>query len=456
MELRRCLSSYWKLEVPTNTPVSGVVCELNAEQGPSSSNQSYLEGFSLELTMRVLSLYKKRVMQELREAEEGEEPDARSLASIIQDHHFDSEEDCSEHSLCYANLSECVSEEAEGHSPVSMYEDLLIEAAAQEEAFGVDADGAPMLEEEEAHIEMAEEIFPGVFNDEGIPDENDEMEVPDEDGDSVYSASSSSAYDVSDDDDAQVGDEYEENEHVEHEDEGVQIPPAYDDAAYHTEGVDHLMLGWYANLYPTMRIKKRLPDFVPYPHCWEVDGSCAPIRKSVSFLCGSAPAEVTVYLWKTMKQTIVLESGLNVISWDRCRTFADIGGHIAPGNDDSYYGISFEADGKHKWELVYPSNDDGGVVMAQDPLDIVETWDTMFPPIKIIVVTPESEPCSLQSLCRSTLGDNFVWAYMKKLSLPLEPGILKTTFYDLYQYPRFIHPLDVGNMVELPLIPRRG
>jgi hypothetical protein len=53
--------------------VNGVVGELNAEQGLSSSKQVYLEGFSLELTMRVLSLYKKRVMQELREAEEGEE-----------------------------------------------------------------------------------------------------------------------------------------------------------------------------------------------------------------------------------------------------------------------------------------------------------------------------------------------------------------------------------------------
>ncbi len=64
----------------------------------------------------------------------------------------------------------------------------------------------------------------------------------------------------------------------------MQMPPAHDDTAYHTEGVDHLMLGWYANLYPTMRIKKMLPDFVPYPHCWQVDGSCAPIRKSVSFM----------------------------------------------------------------------------------------------------------------------------------------------------------------------------
>jgi hypothetical protein len=235
----------------------------------------------------------------------------------------------------------------------------------------------------------------------------------------------------------------------------VQIPLAYDNTAYHTDGMDHVMLGWYADLYPTMRIKKRLPDFVPYPHCWELDGSCSPIRKSVSFLCGPAPAAVTVHLWEAVKETIILESGLNVISWNRCRTFVEIGGHTAPENANVYYGISFQTNVKHKWELVYPSNDSGGVVMAQDLLDIVETWDTLFPPNKIVVVTPENEPCSLKSGCCSTLGDHFVWTYLKKLSLPLEPAILKTTSYDLFDYPRFIHPLDVGHMVELPVIHRR-
>jgi hypothetical protein len=117
--------------------VNGVAGELNAEQGLSSSKQSNLEGFSLELTMRVLSLYKKRVMQELRVAEEGEEPDTRSLASVIQDHHFESEEECSEHLLCYANVSEHVSDDDDGHAPVFKYEDLLMEAVAQEEALDV-------------------------------------------------------------------------------------------------------------------------------------------------------------------------------------------------------------------------------------------------------------------------------------------------------------------------------
>ena len=459
VEMRRCLASRWRPSVPTNTPVNGVVSELRVEQGLSSSNSSYLDGFSLELTMRVLSVYKRQKMQELRVAEEGEEPDADALASIVRNQPSDSEEECSEHSLCYANVSERVSEEPEGRVPVSFYEDLLMEAAAQEaaeEAAGGEADAAPMPADDEAQVEMADEIFPGVFDDHGVPDEHDAMEVPEvADNDSVYSSSSSSAHDGNDENEAQIGDGHDdEGEHVEHADEGVQMPPAHDDTAYHTEGVDHIMLGWYANLYPTMRIKKMLPDFVPYPHCWQVDGSCAPIRKSVSFLCGPAPAAVTVYLWKSMKQTIILERGLNVISWDRCRTFADVGGHTAPENADSYYGISFETDSQHKWELVYPSNDGGGVVPAQDPLDIVETWDTLFPPNKLIVVTPESEPHSLESLCRSTLGDHFVWAYMRRLSLPMEPSVLRTTFYDLYEYPRFIHPLDVGPCVELPVIPR--
>jgi hypothetical protein len=37
-----------------------------------------------------------------------------------------------------------------------------------------------------------------VFNDEGVPDEKEEMEVPDEDGDSVCYASSSNPDDGSD------------------------------------------------------------------------------------------------------------------------------------------------------------------------------------------------------------------------------------------------------------------
>ena len=166
--MRRCLASRWRPSVPTNTPVNGVVSELRVEQGLSSSNSSYLDGFSLELTMSVLTVYKRRKMQELREAEEGEEPDADALASIIRDQHFDSEEECSDHSLCYANVSERVSEETEERVPVSLYEDLLMEAAAQEaaeEAAGGDADVAPMPADDEAQVEMADEIFPGVFDD---------------------------------------------------------------------------------------------------------------------------------------------------------------------------------------------------------------------------------------------------------------------------------------------------
>ena len=71
VEMRRCLASRWRPSVPTNTPVNGVVSELRVEQGLGSSNSSYLDGFSLELTMRVLSLYKRKTMQELRVAEEG-------------------------------------------------------------------------------------------------------------------------------------------------------------------------------------------------------------------------------------------------------------------------------------------------------------------------------------------------------------------------------------------------
>ncbi len=118
------------------------------------------------------------------------------------------------------------------------------------------------------------------------------------------------------------------------------MPAVYVGSVYHTEGRDPLLLGWYANLYPTLHIKKLPPNFVPFPNCWEVNGSCGPIRKAVSFLCGPRPAEITVYLWKSMKQTIVLENGLNILSWDRCRTFADIGGHVAPANHDSFWKLT--------------------------------------------------------------------------------------------------------------------
>ncbi len=62
-----------------------------------------------------------------------------------------------------------------------------------------------MPADDEAQVEMADEIFPGVFNDHGVPDEHDAMEVPEVvDNDSVYSSSSSSAHD-GDDEDAPAG-----------------------------------------------------------------------------------------------------------------------------------------------------------------------------------------------------------------------------------------------------------
>ncbi len=145
-------------------------------------------------------------------------------------------------------MSERVSEETEERVPVSLYEDLLMEAAAQEaaeEAAVEDANDAPMPVDDEAQVEVVDEIFPGVFNNEGVPVEHDVMEVPEVvDNDSVYSSSSSSAHDGGDENEAQIGDGHEdEDEHVEHVDEGVQMPPAHDDTAYHTEGVDHIMLG---------------------------------------------------------------------------------------------------------------------------------------------------------------------------------------------------------------------
>ena len=121
----RCLSSGWRLRAPNNTPANGVVDDLKAEQGHSSVVQSYLGGFSLELTMRVMSLYKKRMMEELRSAEEGEEPDLRSLASIVRGHQDPEEE-----------RVEISSDESDEDAPISMYEDLLIEAAAHDDAEG--------------------------------------------------------------------------------------------------------------------------------------------------------------------------------------------------------------------------------------------------------------------------------------------------------------------------------
>ena len=63
-------------------------------------------------------------MHELRVAEEGEEPDADALASIVRNQPSDSEEECSDHSLCYANVSERVSEEPEGRVPVFLTRQL--------------------------------------------------------------------------------------------------------------------------------------------------------------------------------------------------------------------------------------------------------------------------------------------------------------------------------------------
>ena len=90
-----------------------------------------------------------------------------------------------------------------------------------------------------------------------------------------------------------------------------------------------------------------------------------------------------------------------------------------------------------------------------DPSDIVETWDTYFPPKKMIMVTPEGEAGCWRALCRATVGDNFTWRYMRFLSLPAEYGALRISFYDLYLYPRFVHSLDVGHCVILPTMPRR-
>jgi len=460
VEFHQFLASFLKDRAPPNTPENG----LAEEPANDPTSQGYLVGFGLELYMKVMTLYKKQVMEEMRVAEEGEEPDAMDLACVMREQHNPYAEDaCSTHSLCLVNVSEAGDGDGDDDedAPVSLYEDLLIAAAAHEavaEAVAAGENGEQILAEAELPLALAQQVYPGVYNDEELHFENEVIDPPDNDDDSVYSDTSSSPYhgsegEVVEPDEVEEG--AEDGEPEEPDDEGVQMPVVYFGSVYHTEGRDPLLLGWYANQYPTLHIKKLPPNFVPFPNCWEVNGSCSPIRKAVSFLCGPNPAEVTVYLWKSMKQTIVLENGLNVLSWDRCRTFADIGGHVAPANHNSFYGVSFETDGKHRWEVVCHAKDGNGISIVTDPSDMVEYWDTYFPPTRMVVVTPEGEPSSLRSLCRSVIGDNYIWSYLKMMNLPLESGRLKTTFYDLYEYPRFIHPLDLDHTVVLPTIHRR-
>ncbi len=64
VEFHQFLASYLKDRAPPNTPENG----LAEEPANDSTNQGYLVGFGLELYMRVMTLYKKQMMEEMRVA----------------------------------------------------------------------------------------------------------------------------------------------------------------------------------------------------------------------------------------------------------------------------------------------------------------------------------------------------------------------------------------------------
>ncbi len=131
VEFHQFLASFLKDRAPPNTPENG----LAEEPANDPTSQGYLVGFGLELYMKVMTLYKKQVMEEMRVAEEGEEPDAMSLASLLREPNSDAEDGCSSHSLCLVNVSDDGEDgdDDDEDAPVSLYEDLLIAAAAHED-----------------------------------------------------------------------------------------------------------------------------------------------------------------------------------------------------------------------------------------------------------------------------------------------------------------------------------
>jgi len=227
---------------------------------------------------------------------------------------------------------------------------------------------------------------------------------------------------------------------------------------YHNEGQDPMLINFLNHLYSTLKIYKHHPQFLPYPQCWFVGGYCAPIRQSISFLCGKDPAQITVYLGKDMSQKVNLEPGMNIFSWDICKTPIDIGGHMAPSPDPrkktNHCPLSFGSDGEHKWETRhdYLRRLPRGVA---DSEGMIETWISTHPPRKTVVVTPIGQVATLSSLCRSMMNDNAISYLCRLRSISYKREFLRTTFYDVYTYKRFVHPIDAERPLELPTLRRR-
>ena len=61
------------------------------------------------------------------------------------------------------------------------------------------------------------------------------------------------------------------------------------------------------------------------------------MQQSLYFLCGSDPVEITIFLYQTRRQSVILEPGQNISFWNICHTFCDLGGHVAPSSELQYF-----------------------------------------------------------------------------------------------------------------------
>jgi len=206
----------------------------------------------------------------------------------------------------------------------------------------------------------------------------------------------------------------------------------------------------------TLVVEKLDGEIVPHEDPWAERGNCRPSRAAITFLCPEARFSVDIHLGKRMVQRVELEPGYNIISADWCHIDLDPGGHTNVDNVPGYpYNVRTNlvsvGNLDSTWTLL-PKFSADGVVIEYDPLDYAERWETASLPNKIIMVSRENDPNPWRSFCPVGMHDDTLRRLVKANLHPLRPTLQRITYYDLWTYFRWLHPLDMMCVIRRPAI----
>jgi hypothetical protein len=219
-------------------------------------------------------------------------------------------------------------------------------------------------------------------------------------------------------------------------------------------------MGW--NIYTTLRVSKKWPQYVPYPAGWLLNGPSSPMRKSITFVSHMEGMNVMLYLGKTMRQEVRLERGSNVFTWVEPNLFLSLGAHMVPqgGSTDGY--LSFGAVGDTYWRILPFGLCDrsrsyfGSVgYLARDFSYPEEDWDSVSPSTKLVAIVSTDQLVELSNYMKSTGPFACDMGPMGVPDLfPLRQEYLTCSYFELLSYRRFVHPVDYSSLTILPTVER--